>query len=60
MQKIFKAIDDKALADFVLENTGKLKVFIGKENKNNLENITEKGVFVKGIYCAKGLWNGGG
>ena len=36
MQKIIKAIDDKALSDFVLENTGKLKVFIGKENKNNL------------------------
>ena len=40
MQKIFKAIDDKALADFVLENTGKLKVFIGKENRNNLENCS--------------------
>jgi heat-inducible transcriptional repressor len=40
MQKIFKAIDDKALADFVLENTGKLKVFIGRENKNNLENCS--------------------
>ena len=40
MQKIFKAIDDKALADFVLENTGKLKVFIGNENKNNLEDCS--------------------
>ena len=40
MQKIFKAIDDKALADFVLENTGKLKVFIGSENRNNLEDCS--------------------
>lgn len=40
MQKILKAIDDKAISDFAQSGAGNLKVYIGKENTNGLDDCS--------------------
>ena len=40
MQKIIKAIDGKALKSFAQPGSGKLKVFIGRENSSGLEDCS--------------------
>ncbi len=40
MQKILKAIDDEAISDFAQSGTGNLKIQIGKENTNGLEDCS--------------------
>lgn len=40
MQKILKAIDDKVISDFAQAGVGNLKVYIGKENTNGLEDCS--------------------
>ena len=40
MQKILKAIDDEAISDFAQNNNGNLKIYIGAENTNGLEDCS--------------------
>ncbi len=40
MQKILKAIDDEAITDFAQCSAGNLKIQIGKENTNGLEDCS--------------------
>lgn len=40
MQKILKAIDNDAIHDFLQSETGNLKVYIGRENANGLDNCS--------------------
>ncbi len=40
MQKILKAIDDKAISDFAQSGAGNLKVYIGTENVNGLDDCS--------------------
>ncbi|MDE7100477.1 MAG: heat-inducible transcriptional repressor HrcA, partial [Anaeroplasmataceae bacterium] len=40
MQKILRAIDEDVIHDFIQGQTGNLKVFIGKENSNGLDNCS--------------------
>lgn len=40
MQKILKAIDNEAIHDFLNSDTGNLKVYIGRENTNGLDNCS--------------------
>ena len=44
MQKILKAIDDKAISDFVQSGSSKVNICIGSENSNGLDDCSIVGV----------------